>query len=67
MTATADNHRVELKNVYRFGAFALAVAIGVTTLTSRMFYLQVIQGRGPTRAAPPPRPLPKSPSRQLAA
>jgi penicillin-binding protein 2 len=46
MTATADNHRVELKNVYRFGAFALAVAIGVTTLTSRMFYLQVIQGQG---------------------
>ena len=46
MTATEDNHRVELKNVYRFGAFALAVAIGVTTLTSRMFYLQVIQGQG---------------------
>ena len=46
MTATADNHRVELKNAYRFGAFALAVAIGVTTLTSRMFYLQVIQGQG---------------------
>ncbi len=51
MTATADNPRVEPKNVYRFGAFVLAVAIGVTTLTSRMFYLQVIQAPGADQGA----------------
>jgi penicillin-binding protein 2 len=36
--------RGELRNLYRFGVFALAVAVGVTSLGARMFYLQVVQG-----------------------
>lgn len=35
--------RGELRNVYRFGVFVLAVAVSVTSLGARMFYLQVIQ------------------------
>jgi penicillin-binding protein 2 len=37
--------RIESKNVYRFGFFVLAVAIGVTTLSARMLYLQVFKGQ----------------------
>src|SRR5450759_2054421 len=36
---------IESKNVYRFGFFVLAVAIGLTTLSARMLYLQVIKGQ----------------------
>jgi penicillin-binding protein 2 len=43
MSATPMN-RGELRNLYRFGVFALAVAVGVTSLGARMFYLQVVQG-----------------------
>jgi penicillin-binding protein 2 len=35
----------DLKNVYRFGMFVLAVGVGVTTLGARMFYLQVVTGQ----------------------
>jgi penicillin-binding protein 2 len=45
MSATPMN-RGELRNLYRFGVFALAVAVGVTSLAARMFYLQVVQGGG---------------------
>jgi len=43
MSATPMN-RGELRNLYRFGVFALALAVGVTSLGARMFYLQVVQG-----------------------
>ena len=33
----------DLRNVYRFGMFVLAVAVCVTSLAARMFWLQVIQ------------------------
>ncbi len=45
MTVAMDDHRGEPKNLYRFGAFALAVVVGVTALSARMFYLQVVQGQ----------------------
>jgi penicillin-binding protein 2 len=32
----------ELKNIYRFAAFTLAVAVGITSLSARMVYLQLI-------------------------
>jgi len=38
----------QLKNVYRFGAFALAVIVGVTTLCARMFFLQVVPSNAST-------------------
>ena len=44
MTAVVGSHRGEPKNLYRFGAFALAVVVGVTALSARMFYLQLLQG-----------------------
>jgi penicillin-binding protein 2 len=42
MSVIPDRDRGEMKNVYRFGAFALAVVVGVTTLCARMFFLQVV-------------------------
>ena len=42
MSAIGDHDHGELRNVYRFGAFALAVVVGVTTLCARMFFLQVV-------------------------
>jgi cell division protein FtsI/penicillin-binding protein 2 len=39
--ARAGNHN-ELRNVYRFGVFVLILIVGVSTLTARMFYLQVL-------------------------
>src|ERR1035437_1189709 len=56
MSATTDINRGELKNVYRFGVFVLAVAVGVTSLAAQMFLLQVApnqqayQGNGTTQA-----------------
>jgi penicillin-binding protein 2 len=35
----------EPRNIYRFGAFVLAVVVGVTSLSMRMFYLQVVKGQ----------------------
>ncbi len=37
---------LELKNLYRFGLFAIAVGVAVTSLGARMVYLQVYQGPG---------------------
>jgi penicillin-binding protein 2 len=34
--------RSELRNVYRFGVFVLVLIVGVSTLTARMIYLQVL-------------------------
>src|SRR5664279_132214 len=45
VSVAAQGRRVESKNVYRFGFFVLAVAIGVTTLSARMFYMQVLQSQ----------------------
>ena len=42
MSAIRALNRGELKNVYRFGAFGLAVILGVTTLAARMFFLEVL-------------------------
>ena len=36
----------DLRNIYRFAVFGLAVVIGLTALTARMAYLQVYQGPG---------------------
>ncbi len=44
MSVAVHDRRIESKNVYRFGFFVLAVAIGVTTLSARMLYMQVLQG-----------------------
>ncbi|MGD0121795.1 MAG: penicillin-binding transpeptidase domain-containing protein [Candidatus Limnocylindrales bacterium] len=48
MSVIPDHDRGELKNVYRFGAFALAVIVGVTTLCARMFFLQVVPSNAAT-------------------
>ena len=45
MSVAAHGRRVESKNVYRFGFFVLAVAIGVSTLSARMLYMQILQGQ----------------------
>src|SRR5450759_2882535 len=45
VSVAVHGRRVESKNVYRFGFFVLAVAIGVTTLSARMLYMQVLQGQ----------------------
>jgi penicillin-binding protein 2 len=37
--------KADLKSVYRFAAFVLAVAVGMTALGARMFYLQLLQGQ----------------------
>ncbi len=44
MSAIPTRDRGDLKNIYRFGAFALAMVVGVTTLGARMFFLQVLPG-----------------------
>jgi penicillin-binding protein 2 len=44
MSSTPRSQNLELKNIYRFGFFAIAVAFGVTSLGARMAYLQVYQG-----------------------
>ena len=45
---------VELRNLYRFGLFALSIGIGVVALGARMAYLQVYQGsEGYVQAAAP--------------
>ena len=44
MSLTSVSNR-DLKNIYRFGMFVLAIGMGVTTLGARMFYLQVVQGQ----------------------
>ena len=48
---SASANRSDLKNVYRFGAFALAVAVGITTLSARMFALQVLQAQQAAQVA----------------
>ncbi len=45
MSIAAQGRRVESKNVYRFGFFVLAVAIGVSTLSARMLFMQILQGQ----------------------
>jgi penicillin-binding protein 2 len=45
MSVKSEGRPAELRNMYRFGAFVLAVAVGVTSLSARMFYLQIVQGQ----------------------
>jgi len=45
MSAKTEGRPAEPRNIYRFGAFVLAVVVGVTSLSARMFYLQVVQGQ----------------------
>ena len=42
MKTTTNVMRPELKNIYRFAAFTLAVAVGITALSARMVYLQLL-------------------------
>ena len=50
MRITTPSMSGDLRNVYRFSVFAVAVAVTVTTLGARMFYLQVVQGQQAYRA-----------------
>ena len=45
MSLSAQGRPIEAKNIYRFGVFALAVLIGVTTLSGRMLLMQVVEGQ----------------------
>ncbi len=42
----SEDGPVELRNVYRFGVFALAIAVGVLALTARMAHLQLYDPNG---------------------
>ena len=44
MSVMPTRSRGELRNIYRFGAFALALVVGITALLARMFFLQVVPG-----------------------
>jgi penicillin-binding protein 2 len=50
VSVAAHGRRVESKNVYRFGFFVLAVAIGVSTLSARMLDMQILQGHTTNQA-----------------
>jgi penicillin-binding protein 2 len=50
MSVAAPGRRIESKNVYRFGFFVVAVAIGVSMLSARMLYMQILQGQTPNAA-----------------
>lgn len=67
MTATQNGLGPELKNIYRFAAFAFAVAIGVTSLGARMVLLQLMweQQAGGSGASPSTETLPLGASRGL--
>ena len=45
MSVKTETLPAEPRNIYRFGAFVLAVIVGVTSLSARMFYLQVVKGQ----------------------
>jgi penicillin-binding protein 2 len=45
MSVKTEDRPAEPRNIYRFGAFVLAVVVGVTSLSARMFYLQVVKGQ----------------------
>jgi penicillin-binding protein 2 len=51
MSAPVDSYRSEPKNVYRFGVFVMAVAVSITALSTRMAYLQIVQGQAAYQAA----------------
>jgi penicillin-binding protein 2 len=40
-----EGHQAEPRNIYRFGAFVLAVAVGVAAITYKMVDLQLLQGQ----------------------
>ena len=42
MSVATEGRQAVPRNAYRFGAFVLAVAVGVTTLSYRMFDLQIV-------------------------
>ena len=45
MAVKTEGHQAEPRNIYRFGAFVLAVAVGVTAITYKMVDLQLLQGQ----------------------
>jgi penicillin-binding protein 2 len=45
LIVTTEGRRAEPKNIYRFGAFVVAVAVGVTALGAKMVDLQVLKGQ----------------------
>jgi penicillin-binding protein 2 len=51
VTSRTFGQPADLRNAYRFGAFALAVVVGMTTLGARMFYLQLLQGQPEAQSA----------------
>jgi penicillin-binding protein 2 len=44
MSAIPAHEQGDFKNAYRFAMFALAVVVGVTALTARLLFLQVLPG-----------------------
>jgi len=53
MSVIPTRSRGELRNIYRFGAFALALVVGITALLARMFF--------PCRSFPGGKRLPREP------
>jgi len=51
MSISVVGRSAESKNIYRFGFFFLAVAVGVTTLSGRMFQLQLLEGQTANQVA----------------
>ncbi|MGZ6267558.1 MAG: penicillin-binding protein 2 [Candidatus Limnocylindrales bacterium] len=45
MSTAVEERRDQPRNLYRFFAFAMAIVVAVSTLTARMFYLQLVQGQ----------------------
>jgi penicillin-binding protein 2 len=54
MNMRPDTRPVEPKNLYRFASFSLAIALVVTALSARMFYMQLVQGPQPGQTAAGP-------------
>jgi penicillin-binding protein 2 len=51
VSVAVQGRQVENKNIYRFGVFFLAVAVGVTALTARMFQMQVLEHKPAAQGA----------------
>ena len=60
MAVRTEGRQAEPRNVYRFGAFVLAVAVGVTAITYKMVDLQILQGPQNFQAAEEPATAPQS-------
>lgn len=54
MSLRPETRRVEPKNVYRFAAFFMVIVVAVSTLSVRMFYLQVVASGQPDQISASP-------------